>query len=49
MHSRSCRNIVWSVLVLRLRVHGRSNANSCATLMDFKAPGVEITKAEPIA
>jgi len=45
MHSRFWRNIVWPVLALSTAAWAET-ANSCANLTAFKAPGVEITKAE---
>ena len=48
MHSRFWRNIVWPVLALSTGAWAQQ-VNSCASLINFKAPGVEISKAAPIA
>src|SRR5690348_9104751 len=47
MNSRFLQTIL-ILLVLSLSAWAQS-ANSCASLSSFKAPGVEITKAAPIA
>src|SRR5271157_1868906 len=48
MHSQFWRTIVWPVLALSTCAWAQQ-ANSCASLMNFKAPSVEISKAAPIA
>jgi hypothetical protein len=48
MHSQLWRAIIWPVLALSISAWARQ-ANSCASLMYFKAPSVEIAKAVPIA
>ena len=48
MHSRVWRNIVWPLLLLSTSGFAQQS-NSCASLMHFKAPSVEISKAAPIA
>jgi len=48
MHSQFWRTIVWPVLALSTCAWAQQ-ANSCASLMNFKAPTVEISKAAPIA
>jgi hypothetical protein len=47
MRTQFWQFIVWSVLGLSTGALAQT-ANSCATLTNFKAPGVEITKAEPV-
>src|SRR5437667_7127971 len=47
MHAQFWRFIVWSVLMLSTGAWAQA-VNSCASLKGFKAPGVEITKAEPV-
>jgi len=48
MHSQLWRTIVWPVLALSTCAWAQQ-ANSCASLMNFKAANVEISKAAPIA
>src|ERR1035437_4122864 len=48
MHSQFWRAIAWTVLLLSASVFAQQS-NSCASLMHFKAAGVEISKAAPIA
>jgi hypothetical protein len=48
MHARFWRNIVWPVVALSTCAWAQQ-ANSCASLMKFQAPSVEISKAVPIA
>src|ERR1019366_4599570 len=48
MHSRFWRNIVWPVLALSTGAWAQQ-VNSCASLINFKSPGFEISKAAPIA
>src|SRR5450631_265400 len=48
MHSQFWRAIAWTVLLLSASGFAQQS-NSCASLMNFKAPGVEISKAAPIA
>jgi hypothetical protein len=48
MHSQVRRAIIWPVLALSTSAWAQQ-ANSCASLMYFKAPSVEISKAAPIA
>ena len=48
MHSRLWRNVVWLVLALSPGAWAQQ-VNSCASLINFKAHGVEISKAAPIA
>jgi hypothetical protein len=48
MHSQLWRTIVWPVLALTPCAWAQQ-ANSCASLMNFKAANVEISKAAPIA
>jgi len=48
MHSQFWRAIAWPVLLLSTTGFAQQS-NSCASLMNFKAPGVEISKAAPIA
>lgn len=47
MHSQFWRAIAWPVLLLSTTGFAQQS-NSCASLMNFKAPGVEISKAAPI-
>ncbi len=48
MHSQFWRTIAWPVLVLSTSGFAQQS-NSCASLMNFKAPGVEISRAALIA
>ena len=48
MHLRFWRTMVWTVLALSPFACAQQAA-SCGDLMQFKAPGVEISKAAPIA
>ncbi len=48
MHSQFWRAIAWPVLLLSASGFAQQS-NSCASLTNFKAPGVEISKAAPIA
>src|SRR5271165_3600550 len=48
MHSQFRRTIVWSVLMLSTSGFAQQ-ANSCASLMNFKASNGEISKAAAIA
>jgi Tannase and feruloyl esterase len=48
MQSPSCSVSIWVVLALSISVSAQQ-PNSCTSLMTFKAPSVEITKAAPIA
>jgi Tannase and feruloyl esterase len=48
MHLRVWRNTVWLTLLLSASGFAQQS-NSCASLVNFKAPGVEISKASPIA
>jgi len=48
MLSKSLCVVAWSVLVLASSASGQES-KSCASLMNFKSPGVEMTKAAPIA
>lgn len=48
MHSQFWQAIAWPVLLLSTSGFAQQS-NSCASLMNFKAPGVEISKAAPIA
>lgn len=48
MNPQFSRSVVWSVFVLTSCVWAEQ-PNSCAGLMKFKAPSVEIAKAAPIA
>jgi hypothetical protein len=48
MHAQFWRAIVWPVLALTTCAWAQQ-ANSCPSLMYFKAPSVEISKAGPIA
>ena len=48
MHSNVLRNIVWPTLLLSASGFAQQS-NSCASLMQFKAESVEISKAAPIA
>ena len=48
MHSQFSRTIAWPVLALTTCAWAQQ-ANSCASLMYFKAPSVEISKAAPVA
>ena len=47
MHSRLWRTVLWGVLALAPYAWAQK-AGSCADLMHFKAPGVEISKAASI-
>ena len=48
MSAQFLRTMIWPVLVLAPCVWAQQT-NSCANLLNFKAPGVEISKAEAIA
>src|SRR5271157_3618749 len=48
MHSQFWRTIVWPVLALSTCAWAQQ-ANSCASLMNFKAPSVEITRTAQLA
>src|SRR5450755_3198474 len=48
MYSRFGRNVVWPLLLLSTSGIAQQS-DSCASLMHFKAAGVEISKAAPIA
>lgn len=48
MSAQFLKSMICSVLVLAPCVWAQ-DPNSCARLLNFKAPGVEITKAEPVA
>ena len=48
MHSRFWRNILWPVLALSISGFAQ-RSDSCPSLLHFKAPNVEISKAAPIA
>lgn len=48
MHSQSLRASIFLFFALSAFVNGQQ-ASSCATLMNFKAPNVEITKAASVA
>jgi hypothetical protein len=47
MHSQFLQRIVWSVFALITGVWAKQ-PNSCISLMNFKSPAVEISKATPI-
>src|SRR5881394_3529766 len=48
MHSRVLTISSWSVLVLAASCAWAQQPNACASLMNFKAAGVEITKAASV-
>src|SRR5271157_3521897 len=48
MHLRLCRTLLWAALAVAPCAWGQQGG-SCSNLMQFKAPGVEISKAAPIA
>src|SRR5450755_2612014 len=48
MHLRLCRTLLWAALAVAPCAWAQQGG-SCSNLMQFKAPGVEISKAAPIA